>query len=389
MKTSLSAACITLLCIISCTKTPSDIVPVNPPEETQGFIEAVPDTIDFTNAQFIYNGDDLGDETSDGWVVKLYTDMEIDETGSPIGPGCVIQMLLNAKYDPEQKGNPSMLCGTYLEMINSGDFSPGTFVNGYMNRIDLPTGAVEIADATYYADIEDGSTEMNYDLLDEGKVKISMNDDGTVTIAGILIGKKYTKRYFTWTGTVEPRNEAPVVIPNSTLKEDLANPVFTKGQVQDRGDCFFLRDETYRCLLIYLGNEEVEMTQYRPEGNGAILRLEILVPWSTDIHTDGIPAGTYAMIQRNGNGSIDRDRIVPGGALTGLPDVFEAWKLSGSWYYEMIGGNWTDTYARIDGGTITIENGEDGTQTISYDLTDCQNSPKRIYGSTTLIIETN
>lgn len=56
---------------------------------------------------------------------------------------------------------------------------------------------------------------------------------------------------------------------------------------------------------------------------------------------DGIPAGTYEMIPRN---------IVPGGAIAGLPNVFETWKLSGCWFYELKDGAW-----------IRIEGGGDGT----------------------------
>lgn len=373
-------------CILSCTKPAPPVSPA--PDNFPDFVEAVPETIVFTNAQFIYNGDDMGEEISDGWVIKFYTDMEIDETGSPIGPGCVVQLLLNVRYDPEQSADPKLLRGRYTQMMNSGDFSAGTFVDGYMARIDLPTGTVEMADATFYADIAAGETEMDYDLLDEGVVAVSINDDGTITIDGILVGKKYTKRYFTWTGTPEPRNEAPEEIPNSTIENDLTDLTFPKGQIQDRGDCFFLRDESYRCLLIYLAEEDVVMTQYRPTGSGAVLRLELLVPWNVNIHTDGIPEGSYPMIERNENGSIDREKIVPGGALTGLPDVFAAWELSGSWYYELNAGSWNGTYARINGGTVTIEKGEDGTHTVSYDLVDCQNLPKKITGSTTVILET-
>lgn len=51
--------------------------PVQKPEDsnTTGFKEEVPDTIRFTNAEFTYNGDDIGEAISDGWIIKLYTDM--------------------------------------------------------------------------------------------------------------------------------------------------------------------------------------------------------------------------------------------------------------------------------------------------------------------------
>lgn len=50
---------------------------------------------------------------------------------------------------------------------------------------------------------------------------------------------------------------------------------------------------------------------------------------------------------------MNRDDIVPGVAITGLPNVFAAWKVSGSWYYELHAGEWTQNYARINVGTIT------------------------------------
>lgn len=360
-----------------------------PDSETQkpdsGFTESIPDTTRFTNAEFIYNGDDVGEAISDGWLIKLFTDMEIDDAGSPIGPGTVMQILLNVPYDENQSADPSFLKGNYSEMTNSGNFSPYTFVNGYMTAIDLPGERLEIADATFYADIEAGSTEMDYDLLDEGVISISANDDGTYSIEGILVGKKYTKRYFQWTGEAEPKNNVPVSIPNSTLDHDLTNLDFTTAKIVDKGDSFYLKDESYRCILLFLGDETLDMTYDRPSGSGRVLRLEMLVPWDTDILKDGIPEGRYEMVNRNPDTSIDKDEIRPGVAVPGLPDVFAEWKMSGSWYYELTDGKWTDNYARIDGGIITVEKGEDGTQIISYELTDCQDVPMRISGSSTIM----
>lgn len=377
-----------MLCL-SCEKVPQkDPVPDKPeetiPEDNRGFVESVPDTITFSNAEFIYNGDDIGEATSDGWIIKLYTDMEIDETGAPVGPGHVLQMLLNVKFDESQSADPEYLEDIYTEMTNSGNFAAGTFVNGYMTSIDLPGGErLDLADATYYAEVMDGSTEMDYDLLDEGAVSITGSNDGTYRIDGILVGKKYTKRYFRWEGKVEPRNNVPEETPNSTLKTDISGLTFTKGQLVDKGDYFRLMDESYRCFLLFLVDDGAEFPFERPAGTSRVLRLEMLVPWDTDLK-EGIPAGTYHMVPRNPDTSMDKDDIVPGVAVTGLPDVFAEWKMAGTWYYEMYENDWSKTYARIDGGTITIERGSDGSHTISYDLTDCQRNPKRISGTTTL-----
>lgn len=348
------------------------------------YTEPVPDTTVFTNAEFLYNGDDIGEALSDGWVIKFYTDMEIDEAGAPIGPGEVMQLLLNVTYDENQSADASLLTGKYSEMLNSGNFSAGTFVSGYMTNIDLPGGErLSLADATYYGELEDGSTEIDYDLIDEGVVRITGNDDGTYSFEGILVGSKYTKRYFKWTGNVEPRNNVPEEIPNSTLRTGITNLSFAKGRLIDKGDCFFLGDQSYRCLLLFLVDETAEFPFDRPTGTSRVLRIETLVPWETDFR-EGIPAGTYEIAPRNPDTSMDRDKIVPGIAVAGLPDVFAEWKMSGTWYYEMTDGNWSKTYARIAGGSITVARGNDGSHTISYDLADCQENPKRITGSTFL-----
>lgn len=353
-------------------------------DPNQGFVEAVPDTVTFTNADFIYYGDITGESQTDDWVVKLYTDMEIDELGNPIGPGTVTQLQLNAEIDESQVADPSKLIGVYREMMNSGNFVPGTFVSGYMVTMDLPGQTIEMADGTFYADLAEGSTQMDYDLIDEGAISVTPNDDGTYTIEGVLVGKKYTKRYFRWTGNVEARNAVPDEIPNSTLQQDLTGLTFSQGQLQDKGDYFYRMDETYRCLLIYLADQSVDMSSYRPAGDGAVLRLEVLVPWEVDIANDGVPSGTYRMTYRNPDTSIDKDNIVPGVAIPGLPNVFAEWKVSGAWYYELEAGVWSQTYARIDEGEIVIDNHGDGSYTISYDLLDCQVAPRKIQGSATL-----
>lgn len=395
------AAVLLGLSVFSCTEPvipeEPDPVPEHPeqnpddkPEDEQGFIEAVPDTVTFTNAEFIYNGDDIGEAISDGWLVKLYTDMDIDETGAPVGPGQVVQMLLNAPYNADQTADPEHLTGVYSEMFNSGDFSAGTFVSGYLQYIDLPGERLEMADGTFYADLAEGSTDMDYDLIDEGAVRIASAGDGTYTIEGILVGKKCTKRYFRWSGRIEARDNVPEQIPNSTITQDIIDKEFTQAILQDKGDCFYLGDNSYRCVLLYLTEPTVEKSEYpggRPEGNGAVLRLEMLVPWDVDIMKDGIPAGTYNMTRRNPDTSIDKDKIVPGAAVPGLPNEFAAWKVSGSWYYELENGEWTKTYARIDNGSITVERDENGGHTVTYDLLDCQSDAKRISGSSIFRIE--
>ena len=76
--------------------------------------------------------------------------MEIDISGNPIGPGSVLQLMLNSAYDEEQIGDAEYLPGVYTEMYNSGNFYPGSFVSGYMVYLDLPGGErIALADGTF------------------------------------------------------------------------------------------------------------------------------------------------------------------------------------------------------------------------------------------------
>lgn len=342
-----------------------------------GYTEREPQKVIFTNASFSYMGDDVGEQLSDGWVMKFYTDMEIDDYGNPIGPGCVVQLLLNVDYNENQEPDTWYLEGLYKSQSNSGDFSPNSFVSGYMDYIDLPDGRVERADATFYADIAEGVTDMDVDLLDEGVVQIIPNADGTHTIEGILVGKKCQKRYFSWSGKVEPKSYVTPQIPNSTINESVAVTSISKMQLQDRGDSFYLGDNSYRCFVLMMVEESIGFEWGKPTGSGELLRLDLLVPWESRVE-DGVPAGTYNFVSRNADTSIDKANIVPFSAVPGLPDCFTAPYWSGCWYVEYADSVWGENYARIDSGSVVVERGEDGSHHIVCELYDCSTPAKSL-----------
>lgn len=335
------------------------------------FIEKEATTITLTEAEVYYNGDDIGDAASDGWLVKLYTDMEMDQMGNFVGPGSVIQLLLNVAYDSEQRPNLAKLVGEYSAQSNSGDFSSNTFVYGYMDYIDLPDGRHERPDATFYASLAEGSITMDIDLIDDGKVVIVENADGTLTIKGTLVGKQCRKRNFEWTGNVEPKSQVVERVPNSLLTSDLQLTNLTKAHLQDRGDSFYLGNDSYRTILVFLAEDSISFEWGNPKGSGNVLRLELLVPWETDLAEDGVPAGEYPMLTRNADTSFDKESITPFHSISGLPDSFTVPYWSGAWYVKYADGKWGDSYARIDGGVVVVERGEDGSHRFICDLTDC------------------
>ena len=334
------------------------------------FVEKEATEVLFTNADVYYLGDRAQEQSCDLWQIKFYTDMEIDELGNPIGPGSVMQLILNAPYEEDQTSNLDKLEGLYLAQSNTGDFSQYTFIYGYMDILELPDGRHELPDGTFYASIAEGSKQMNVDLLDDGKLEIINHTDGTTTIKGTLIGKQCRKRNFVWSGVVEPKSEVKQEVPNSTLTADVKIENLTQALVQDKGDSFYLRDDSYRNFLVFLAQESVSFEWGKPVGTGEVLRLELLVPWNTNVE-DGIPAGTYQMMQRNADTSFDKESIVPFSAVSGLPNRFVAPYWAGSWYVDYVDGAWGESYARIDGGTIVVERSEDGSHHFICDLKDC------------------
>ncbi len=365
--------------LTSCRTTPTDDPIGKPPT----FEERIPQKTTFTEAQFAYMGDDVGEQLSDGWLIKFLTPMEIDASGNPVGPGCVMQLLLNVSYSHAQEPSSTLLEGIYTAQRSSGDFAPYTFVDGYIEYIDLPDGRHELPASTFYADIAAGSTEMEVDLLDDGVVEIVHIGDGEYRIEGIMVGKKCQKRYFSWTGKVEPTSYVEPEIPNSTITSDLEVTNLTKALLQDRGDYFALRDESCRCYLLMLGQESLELTSIRPAGSGSLLRIELLVPWENDVN-DGIPAGEYPLLVRNADTSIDRTDLVPFNAIPGLPDCFAIPYWSGCWYVEMSEGVWSQSYARLDEGVVKIERGTKGEHIITCSFTDSSPAKHTVAVSATI-----
>ncbi len=337
---------------------------------TNDFVEKESTEVCFTNADVYYLGNTSKDEEFDIWLFKFYTDMEIDELGNPIGPGSVMQLVLNVPYESSQEPNVRQLDGVFVAQSNTGDYSNYTFIYGYLDILELPDGRYEMPDGTFYASIPAGSKQMDIDLLDDGKLEIVNNADGTTTIKGSLVGKQCRKRNFSWSGVIEAKSEVKKEVPNSTLTANVKVENLTKAFMQDKGDNFYLRDESYRDFLIFLASEEIEFEWGKPVGSGEVLRLELLVPWDTDIKS-GVPAGTYTVMQRNADTSFDKDSIVPFRAVSGLPNRFVSPYWAGSWYVKYLNGEWSDSYARIDGGTITVERGADGSHRFICNLTDC------------------
>lgn len=338
------------------------------------FTEKEYSTIQFTNADVVYNGDDIGDGVSDGWVIKLYTDMEVDAVGDLIGPGYVMQLLLNVVYEKSQKPIADNLVDTYYAQSNSGDFFFGTFIYGYLDYLDLPTGRIYRPDGTFYAQIPEGgsSANMDADLIDDGSLSISKMANGEYSIQGTLVGKHCRKRHFEWQGKIEPKSYTAELIPNSLLTSDLQLNNLTKACLQDKRDSFYLGDESCRTILVFLTEDGINYDQWgTPSGSGDMLRIELTVPWATNIVTDGIPAGEYPMLVRNADTSIDRENVLPFHSVPGLPDCFSAPYWSGAWYVKYADGKWGDSYARIDGGKVVVERGADGSHRFICNLQDC------------------
>lgn len=358
------------LCAIALLSACNDDTTSEQPVPEPPFIEPVPEWIECTEANVVYYGDEGYTEVSDLWKVLLYTDMEIDETGNPIGPGQIVSISCNAKLaDAPDAAN---LVGTYTTTLSTSDFRPGTFNDGRMQSIDLPDGTVEIPDFSFFGDLAEGETSFDADLLREGYCQVELNDDGTYTISGIMVGTKYLKRYFRYTGPIEPvdrSEQKPETVPNSNLTEDIVLEGFTQARLQDMGDYFFLQDESYRLFRLFIADEGVDISQTNASGDGRYLKLEFFVEWNADV-AQGMPVGEYKTCTRNEDGGIDRSEIVPWRTVPGKPDKFT--DPDGSWYQKITSTGGMPEYARLTAGKVIVEEiaGVEGGRRISVELAD-------------------
>lgn len=360
-----------LLSLAACNKAQSELQTGPQEQETLG--------CPYTNVTLTYLGDDIGEQTSDAYLIKLWSDMQSDEFGNFQGPGELVQILLNAYYNPAQELNYSFLKGKYSPMSNSGSFTPYSFVPGYQTSIPAPGGRLTVYDGSYYGSLEKNSSEIEYDLLDEGDFEIVKGDNDTLIIRGYLAGNKFKKRYIDWKGVPEMKDEAPEEISSSTLSRDFENVSFAKAQLKDEGDIMDPYNPSVKYLRLFLADESLDLTSSKAKGDGALLRMHILVDldWSIE---NGIPNGEYPMIPCNESGAYAREDLRPGFILSGNPGYFNEPYISGAWYIEWQNSLWTRNYACFTSGSLKVVNSQEGCE-ISYELYDCLEPSHRFSGS--------
>lgn len=335
----------------------------------------------YKNANLVYYGitDDI--DISTLYKLSLYTDMTLDEENNPVGPGQILRFSINAALFDAGTTDFALLPGTYRSAKSSSDFTPETFNFGFMMSINLPGGMIEVPDGSFFGNIGVGETSFTPDLLSDGSFEVSRDSKGVYTISGVVVGEQCTKRKFRYVGKIDvvDRSEHTDDIPNTTLTDDLRLSGLTQARLQDKGDSFYLGDESYRTFELYLAAANVNLTPQWPEGAGDLLKMEFFVAWDVDVN-DGIPAGTYNMAPQVSTGGIDRMDIIPGNMAPGYPNRFDY--PSGTWYENIAGGLMVE-YARIKGGSVTIARSEGG-HAISFDLIDCdETTPHRVTGSYT------
>ena len=353
-----------------------DSDPVSPPlqpEDPEGYVEPVPEEFRCTNANLVYVGDDIQSGESDSWLLTLYTDMEVDASGNPVGPGTLIRISLNVDCNLEQLPDTSLLAATYREQRSSGDFMPGTFNIGFMTTIDLPTGPIEWPDGSFFGQPAAGQTSFEADLLREGICRIEHLDGQTFSVTGTLVGTKFLKRYFSYEGELKPVNRAEQIIPNTTLTQDITLEGLTQSRLWDRGDAYMLGDESYRRFELLLAEPGVDHSQSWPSGNGQVLRIDFFVAWQDD-PAQGIPEGTYTLTELAGGSGVAREDIVPFHIIPGTPDKFTY--NTGTWYERLTDGVMTE-YARIEGGTMQVSR-PDGGHVLAIDFADCGSPAHRV-----------
>lgn len=382
------AALSLLLAVPTACKNDTETIPIVIQDEGEPdfpFDEPQPDEILFSNAELIYRGDDGGTGVSDLWQLSLWTDMPIDDTGNPVGPGKLIRLSLNAEILTE--GAEIVLpAGIYYEPENYWSFLPFTFNEGEIQSIPLPTGTVDMPAYTFFGELAAGQTDYEPDLLREGYCQVQLLPDNTYKVSGILVGHRFLKRVFTFTGALEAidRREEPQT-GNSSLTADLEINGLKQARLKDTGNPYYLPADdgsgkpnatSYRAFRLVLAENGIVIDDLDHADSGKVLQMEIFVPYETDVQ-EGIPAGTYRIVPRI-EGGVDRSDIVPGNIPAGVYDG----EFKGAWYRRFAADSMQD-FAAIEGGTLTVVRTESGHR-LEFDFTDGADNPHRIYGSCTL-----
>ena len=352
---------------VSCAKS-DDGSSTSGPEDPP-YVEPVPETYAFDQAVLTYYGDDTFSGVSDLWILELSDARLADGSENPDLAQLRLTVSLNVSPDPDGNPDPELLSATYYMPANSGDLSAGTFNTGYMTEQDRPNGAVSVPAGSFLENFPGAGESSGPDLLREGNCTVEAKADGSISVRGMLVGTEYLKRNFTYEGTpqlVDYSDGRESEVPNTNLEEDIVLTALTDLRIADKGDSYCLGDESYRAFEVYLADPGIDLSTTWPGGDGELLRIEIFVPWETTLES-GIPAGTYSVPGNVPPYGIYREDIVPYRIVPGYPDKFTC--NTGTWYQEMEAGKWI-RYARIAGGTVTVER-PDGGYRITADLTDC------------------
>lgn len=359
-----------------CQKVTTPTTPTTSEGET-GYKEPVPETIQFTDAAIAYRGDKYMVESSVVYDITLHTGLKTNENGEFVGPGKLMRIELFTEA-PATLNDLAIPAGRYLPPKNQYSFSPFTFGDGYIREIEMPGAIIRQPRGTYYAALEASSSDFTPDLITLGSLEVKVEGD-KYTIEGILVGDACIKRYFTYTGVVEAedrRDSDDDELPNTTLTEDIVLPQFTASRMIDRGNFFMVSEPDARHIEIYLATDGIDLAPTYPSGDGKMLRMELTVSYDRDVAVEGIPDGTYKVVERI-SGGIDREDLVPGNIMGGNPGYFS--RPNGTWYYVLDEGTLVE-YACINGGTVTVTRVEGETYDLDISLTDYCDTPHSLSG---------
>ncbi len=337
------------------------------PDEPWSFDEDKAETLVFTGAEAQYVGDDIGEGSSDHWIVTL--------TGGADGE--VLALELNSPFNAEQKADLSLLYASYRTQASASDYSAGTFGPGDSHRLDAPNEPQYVPQGTW---LRLGGNDGPIDYLYMGSVEVGK--DG---ISGILVGDMFRKRIFRYEGPIEIVPVRTYRIPNSTIDSDLSFDAshFTSVAVDDLGDSFFAGTGAYKALKVKASSGDVRLNrkgyEYFFDGTGDFIQLYLFV--SPDASAEAVPEGTYVPVETGDHGGPIKDDLLPFRYWPGMPDQFS--EFTGCWYIGVKDGRW-DKYARLEGGSVSVSRTADGHLVISFEMLDCSSPAKNVSGSISL-----
>lgn len=286
--------------------------------EGEGGGPSTPELTEGISAEGYYKGDAYEKGTGNYWINFVSEDMEYDnEEDTYYGPGFILCVDFNSVL----ASNPD------LAVPQSGSYTIG-------ESADYPAFSINSDSYDTYLNRYDANGNVTETSFTAGTMEIAY-EDGVYTIECKMTTESEEEYEFTYVGPIPFYNRAGEG-EMSNLTDNVEISGLTQGMALYEPEAFTTTSDLY---MVILAGEDYDLeTNF---GQADALQISVNV---TPGSNDGIPTGTYTIVDMN-----EVDDLEPETAIAGL---YEYGGYYGTWYYST--GKHIESAMKE--GTVEIEN---------------------------------